>query len=135
MNKLLSILVVLLLGAMSVAATEYTLTYQGFPYKKTQCADPTYPSGARVKLSSATIQNSEGVELTGWKYKRQTYPLGATFTMPAMNVELIPVWGKNQAIDETESDNVEPASKKILRNGQLIIIRGGIEYDVLGRRL
>lgn len=132
----LSLLCLSLLMALCAFGTEYSLTYQGFPYKKTQCADPTYPSGTKVKLSSGTVQNDEGQWLTGWKFNRRTYNLGAEFTMPAVDVVLVPVWGKSQqGIDDVTSQESKVESQKILRNGQLIIVRGGIEYNVLGARV
>ncbi len=38
--------------------------------------------------------------------------------------------GKPTCLQQTE---VQPVAMKIIRNGQLIIIRNGQEYDVLGR--
>ena len=40
--------------------------------------------------------------------------------------------GDHTAIDQTE---VVPSAQKILRQGQLIIIRSGAEYTVTGERL
>ena len=51
----------------------------------------------------------------------------------ASDVELVPSWKADEAIDEVQA----PSSNayKILRNGQLLILRDGIEYDLTGRPL
>ena len=120
-------------GAPSVT---YTLTYQGFTYMKTQCEEPAYAAGATIKLSSGTIQNTEGKWLCGWEYNGQTYKNGASFTMPEADVELIPVWGdeKPQAIENTKS--VKNSGSKILRDGKLFIVMpNGNVYNVMGQRV
>lgn len=121
-------------AGISVFPESYALTYQGFPYKKTACENPVYLAGQTVRLSAGTVQNDEGLWLCGWQYQGVTYPNGANFTMPAADVELVPVWGdKPQALSETAATKSE--WKKELRNGQLLLIRDGQMYNILGGRV
>lgn len=116
------------------AAEKFALTYQGFLYKKTKCEDPTYAAGSKVRLSSGTKQREDGLWISGWEYQGVAYKLGAEFTMPEADVELTPVWGeKPQAIGNVQSDKAQWT--KVIRNGQLIIIRDNVEYNILGGRL
>ena len=56
---------------------------------------------------------------------------------------LDPVWGKFQHVEclETDVENVDTSSQqqtncqKIIRNGQLLILRDGVEYTVMGQEL
>ena len=116
------------------AAEKYALTYQGFPYKKTLCEEPTYAAGSKVRLSSGTKQREDGKWITGWEFQGVTYEIGAEFTMPEADVELVPVWGeKSQGVDHVQGDKAQWT--KVLREGKLIIIRDGVEYDILGTRI
>ena len=114
------------------ATPRFSLSYKGYPYKRTMCDLPTYFAGAQVKLTSS-VPTRENDEFLGWKYKGVLYEPGATFTMPENNVVLVPYW-KNSG---TGVENVVTAPKAVkeIRDGQLVIIRDGVEYNVLGERI
>lgn len=115
-------------GTMS--AGEWTVTYKGYPYKRTACDGPYYKSGATVTISSGKPVSAEGKEFQGWQYGTKIYQPGASFVMPDKDVELIPKWKGDEALEGVQS--TEHRAQKILRNGQLVIVRDGMEYDVLG---
>lgn len=115
------------------AAPKMRLSYQGFPYKRTNCEYPSYSVGSTVTLAVCPLKNEAGEVVIGWKYNDQTYEPGKTFTMPNEDVELIPVWGEKQGIEGIQS--TEYRVQKILRDGQLIIVRDGIEYNLMGGRV
>ena len=120
------------------AADKFSLTYQGFPYKRTLCEEPTYSAGTQVRLSSGTKQREDGLWISGWDYQGTFYAVGAEFTMPQADVELTPVWGEKpqtQGVETVQSSKADNAWTKIFRNGQLVIIRDGVEYNVLGGRI
>lgn len=110
------------------------LTYQGFPYKRTSCEYPSFYIGALVRLSKTQPMNEEGQVLTGWLYNGETYLPGAAFTMPEEDVELVPVWGE-QGIENTEHRAQNTEYRKELRDGQLVIVREGVEYNMMGGRV
>ena len=112
-------------------AETYSLSYQGFPYRKTLCEEPTYEAGTVLTLSNATPTKG-GKTLTGWRYDGVVYEPGASFTMPAADVVLAPIWDNGTDIDQT---NIRTKAVKILRNGQLVIIRDGVEYNAQGTRI
>lgn len=112
-------------------AETYSLSYQGFPYRKTLCEEPTYEAGTVLTLSNATPTQG-GKTLTGWRYDGVVYEPGASFTMPAADVVLAPIWDHGTDIDQT---NIRTQAVKILRNGQLVIIRDGVEYNAQGTRI
>ena len=118
-----------LMAVTALSAGEWTLSYQGFPYKRTACDLPVYNEGAVVRLSSARPRNEEGQVLSAWTYQGESYLPGADFTMPAADVVLVPVWG-SQAIEQVQSSNSN--CQKLLREGQLIIVRDGVEYTIMG---
>ena len=73
------------------------------------------------------------------------YPNGSTYFtgFDGHDVRYI-AWGENGNIvfryrwDETPIENVQSSDAqctKVLRNGQVIIVRGGAEYDLMGRKL
>lgn len=115
-------------------AGEWTLTYQGYPYKRTACDGPYYKSGTYVTLSAGKPVSAEGKIFQGWQYGTKIYQPGANFVMPDKDVVLVPRW---KAQDEALDDIQSPAcnAHKVLRDGQLIILRDGIEYDVLGNKI
>lgn len=116
------------------AAPKVHLNYQGFPYKRTSCEVPSYSAGATVKLAVCPLENEAGEVVIGWKYDGQTYEPGSNFTMPAEDVELVAVWGeKQQGVERVNS--TEHRARKILRDGQLIILRDGKEYNIMGGRV
>jgi len=116
------------------AAEKYALTYQGFPYKKTLCEEPTYVAGSKVRLSSGTKQREDGKWILGWEYQGVTYEIGGEFTMPEADVELVPVWGeKSQGVDHVQGDKAQWT--KVLREGQLYLMYNGTMYNVQGLRV
>lgn len=121
----------LILPLALCATNTYTLTYQGFPYIKTTCENPVYAYGEQVVLSAGQPQ-VEGKVFLYWQYAGVNYLPGATFTMPAADVELIPVYDTNTAVDEVQS---ETKNSKILQDGQLVIIHNGKSYNSLGQQL
>ena len=121
-----------LLIAMTVMAEKYALTYQGFPYNKTLCAGPTYAAGSAVKLTTGTPEK-ENWTFAGWQYNGVVYAPGALFTMPAEAVELVPAWKEELAIEQVTG--VVPKAYKVIRNGQLVIVRDGVEYNAIGMRI
>ena len=117
-----------------VAAPKMRLSYQGFPYKRTSCEYPAYYPGVTIQLAPCPYTNAEGQRVIGWSFKDKVYTPGSAFTMPEEEVELVPVWGEpKQGIENIQSS--EPSNRKILRDGQLIILREGKEYNILGGRL
>lgn len=125
----------LLLSVMTMAGEEYSLTYQGFPYMKTMCANPTYAAGTIVKLSSGRPQ-IPGKWFDGWEYKGVVYNPGDNFTMPAEDVVLVPkMQDVGEGIDNVDSQESRVKSYKILRDGQLLIVRDDVVYNVIGERV
>lgn len=110
----------------------YALEYEGYPYQRTMCELPTYYEGTVVKLS-AGVPVKEDDEFKGWQYGETLYQPGADFTMPGTDVVLKPVWKS----DPTALKQVveTPKATKVIRNGQLFIVRDGVEYNVIGVRV
>lgn len=130
--KKITTLCISLMIAMTVMADKYTLTYLGLPYYKTLCAGPTYAAGSAVKLTTG-IPEKEDRTFAGWKYNGVIYKSGALFTMPAYDVVLVPAWVEELAIEKIGAN--APKATKFIRDGQLIILRDGVEYNVLGTRI
>ena len=120
-------------ASMAISFT-YELSYEGFPYHRTQCSGPSYMFGATVKLSSY-VPVKDGKSLVGWRYKDEVYLPGASFKMPAEDVVLEPVWETEEGLVKVESGKLKVERGKILRDRQLIIVRDGVEYNVLGGRI
>ena len=118
-----------LLAVTALYAGEWTLSYQGFPYKSTVCALPAYSEGAVVQLSLIRPRNEDGQEVLAWMFEGETYLPGADFTMPAKDVVLVPIW-ESQAIEQVQSSSSH--CQKLLRDGQLVIVRDGVEYTIMG---
>ena len=110
----------------------YTLSYEGFPYKRTFCEIPSYEAGERVVLP-AYIPQKAGTEFFGWSYNGRYYFPLQEFVMPAADVVMVPVWGDDPR--GVENIPVETKATKIIRDGQLIIVRDGVEYNVLGTEI
>ena len=128
----ISLIGFLLAAVMALSAEEYSLTYQGFPYMKTACENPTYAAGTIVKLSKGRPQ-IPGKWFDGWEYKGVVYDPGDSFVMPAEDVVLVP---KLQDVGEgIRQPETAPKARKILRDGQLLIVRDGVEYNVIGERV
>ena len=115
------------------AKQKVNISYQGFPYRKTACEEPTYKEGTTYTLPTYVPKNEQGKELKAWSFGGETYAPGASFTVPATDVEFVPVWDG----DATDIDHVAETVKavKILRDGQLIIVRDGAEYNIIGTRV
>ena len=111
---------------------KYTLTYQGFPYKRTSCESPSYRAGSHITLAADQPKNAEGQVVVGWSYNNETYLPGGIFIMPEVDVELVPVWGE-EGIESVQHSVVN--IQKVLRDGRLIIVRDGVEYTILGGRV
>ena len=116
----------------TMSAGEWTVTYKGYPYKRTACDGPYYKSGATVTLSSGKPVSAEGKEFQGWQYGAKIYQPGASFVMPNKDVELIPKWKGDEALEGVQTPSGRDRIQKILRNWQIVIVRDGMEYDVLG---
>ena len=131
----ISLIGFLLAAVMAVSAEEYSLTYQGFPYMKTACENPTYAAGTIVKLSSGRPKIS-GKWLEAWVYNNVEYQPGDSFVMPAEDVVLVPkMKDVGEGIETVESQKSRVKSYKILRDGQLLIVRDGVEYNIIGVRV
>ena len=111
------------------SAKQVKLTYQGFPYKKTTCSDPVYTPGAVVTISAA-VPVKDGKTLKGWSYTGAFYAPGASFTMPETDVVLEPVWENGSGIESIQKSDVR--IQKVIKDGQLFILRDGKAYNVLG---
>ena len=116
----------------SAPVVTYSISYQGFPYRKTACEEPTYEAGSTYTLPTFVPVNEEGKSLKEWSYGDATYAPGATFTIPESDVVFVPVWNGAEAIDNAAE---AIRATKILRNGQLIIVRGEAEYNAIGTRV
>ena len=128
------VLSIALMATLTLSAAEWTLTYKGYSYKRTACDGPFYKTGTKITLSSGVPVSEEGKIFVGWIYGKNTYQPGATFVMPNNDVLLVPSW--KDADEGFESvQNSEVRIQKILRNGQIVILRDGMEYDVLGNRI
>ena len=128
------VLSIALMATLTLSAAEWTLTYKGYSCKRTMCDGPFYKAGTKITLSSGVPVSEEGKVFAGWTYGKQTYQPGATFVMPNNDVLLVPSWkNADEAIEGIQS--TEYRVQKILRNGQIVILRDGMEYDVLGNRI
>ena len=135
MRHFFTLFLALLLVGMSYAAEtqKVRLTYQGFPYKRTTCEYPSYVPGDTVILAKGSPRNENGEVIVAWSYNGENYKAGSEFVMPDEDVVLVPVWADDQGIAIVQKSEV--SVQKVLRDGQLIIIRDGREYNVLGGRL
>ena len=111
------------------SAKQVKLTYEGFPYKKTTCADPLYDAGSVITLPSA-VPSKDGKILKGWTYTGAFYEPGASFTMPETDVTLEPVWQDGSGIESVQKSDV--SIQKVIVNGVLYLIYDGQMYDVHG---
>lgn len=130
--KKIATLCILLMATVACMADTFLLTYQGFPYNQTNCSGPAYAPGAAVKLTTGIPEKADRT-FAGWRYEGVVYAPGAIFTMPMKDVELVPAWAEELAV-ETVHEMVSKPSK-LIRDGQIVIIRDGVEYNVLGARL
>jgi hypothetical protein len=131
-RKLVYTVLLIIVAVAAKAQQKYELIYQGFPYAKTTCANPSYVAGQEIQLSLGKPTNAEKTFLY-WQYNGANYMPGATFSMPAQNVELVPVYEG----DATATENIEihTSANKMIRNGQLLIIHNGKIYNTTGQQI
>ena len=113
------------------AVPQVTIHYQGFPYRKTHCDDPVFKAGTEYTISSF-IPVVNGKRFVAWNFEGEEFAPGATITVPEKDVLFIPVWHDETGISNNET---RVNATKQIRNGQLIIVRDGVEYDVMGVKL
>jgi lipoprotein-anchoring transpeptidase ErfK/SrfK len=114
------------------SAKQVKLSYEGFPYKKTTCAEPVYEAGTVVTLSTA-VPVKAGKTLKGWTYTGAFYEPGASFTMPETDVVLEPVWEDGSGIESIQKSEI--SIQKVIKDGQLYLIYDGVTYNMMGFRL
>jgi hypothetical protein len=133
MKKLAILCLSLMLAWIGVAAemARVTITYEGYPYYRTGCELPTYKSRSVYILPTAVPQQ-EGKVFLGWQYNDKIYEPASTFYVPETDVVFVAVWDNEQGV---ETVNSERRATKFIRDGQLVIIRDGLEYNVLGEKL
>ena len=115
-------------------APQVTIAFDGFPYARTRCELPTYKTGSTYTLPTF-VPEKEGQPLIAWQYDGENYAPGATFVVPETDVLFMPVWEGEQGVETVNGEKANGEWKKVIRDGQLIIIRDGIMYNVLGERL
>ena len=108
-----------------------TISFEGFPYARTNCDIPTYKAGTNYTLPSF-VPEKDGHALLAWQYGEEQFAPGANFTVPETDVLFTPVWDGEQSV---ETVNGARRATKLIRNGQLVILRDGFEYNVLGERI
>lgn len=131
MKKIATLCISLMMTVAGMADT-FVLSYQGFPYNRTKCAGPTYAAGTAVKLTTGIPEKKDST-FAGWSFYGTIYAPGAYFIMPAQDVELIPAWEEELAVEQIWEK--VPRVSKFIRDGQVVILRDGMEYNVLGVRL
>ena len=114
-------------------APQVTIAFDGFPYARTRCEVPTYKAGSTYTLPTF-VPEKDGKELVAWQFAGENYAPGATFVVPETDVLFVPVWVGGQGMEEVTGYGLR-VTNKVIRDGQLIIIRDGIEYNVLGERI
>ena len=90
--------------------------------------------GTKVKISSF-VPVKDNIPLVGWSFNGKTYLPGDTLTMPGTDVVLQPIWADEQGVEVVESRKTKVESFKFIRDGQLIIVRDGKEYNIMGGRI
>ena len=133
MKKLAILSLSLVVAWICVAAEmeRVTITYEGYPYYRTGCALPTYRPRSLYILPVAEPQQ-EGKVFVGWQFNEKIYAPASTFYVPDTDVVFVAVWDDEQGV---ETVNGERRATKFIRDGQLVIIRDGLEYNVLGEKL
>lgn len=117
------------------AEQAWQFSYKGYPHKTTSCYEPAYFAGEEVTLSLG-VPVKEGRTFLGWRYKAEEQLLapGATFIMPAEDV-IITGSSIPTAIDNSQCTMHNSQCTKVLRDGQLFILRGNKVYTVTGQEL
>lgn len=135
MKKITMVCLALMMAVAGKAISfTHTLSYEGFPYNRTQCEDPKYMIGTKVKISSF-VPVKDNIPLVGWSFNGKTYLPGDTLTMPGTDVVLQPIWADEQGVELVGNRKSIIDNRKILRDGQLIIVRDGKEYNIMGGRI
>ena len=134
--KKITLVCLALMMATAGRAISFTheLSYEGFPYNRTQCSVPSYMIGTKVKISSY-VPVKDNVPLVGWSFNGQIYQPGDTLTMPGTDVVLHPIWADEEGIETVKGERLKVNGFKYIRDGQLIIVRDGNEYTILGGRV
>ena len=114
-----------------LATPKVAIAFEGFPYAKTRCEAPTYAVGSTYTLPTF-VPEKDGKKLDVWEYAGTYYAPGAPFIVPETDVLFSPVWSGEQGV---ETVNGEHRVTKFIRDGQMIINRDGIMFNVLGERL
>lgn len=118
-----------------ITGPKVTIAFEGFPYARTRCDVPTYKAGSTYTLPTF-VPEKDGKKLSAWQFAGEEYEPGAEFTVPETDVLFVPVWEGGQGIVVTgDGLRVTGEWKKVIRDGQMVIIRDGIMYNVLGERL
>ena len=84
-----------------------------------------------VKYTS--VANGEGLLVTIEALSEGTSELKATYGSYSLTVTVI--IEKKSAIENAEADDATPRVQKVVRNGQVIILRNGKAYSVMGQQL
>lgn len=107
------------------------ISFEGFPYRRTMCELPTYKVGSTYTLPTA-VPEQDNKTLKAWEFAERQYEPGDAFIVPDTDVVFVPVWDGGEGVANTE---VRSSATKILRDGQLIILRDGAAYTILGGKL
>ncbi|MBQ6791246.1 MAG: hypothetical protein IJP76_07410 [Paludibacteraceae bacterium] len=129
-----TILSLLLLAGVVALAQQYSVTYQGYPFKlRTSCDEPFFTAGEHLTLSAGK-PSIAGKEFTGWLYDGTLYQPAQKFIMPAKDVVLVPIFDNEwpTAIDQQQTPD---DSRKVLENGVLFLINNGVKYSIMGERV
>jgi hypothetical protein len=133
MRKITTLCLLLGLALTGLMAQKYALVYQGYPYKKTLCDDPTYAIGEKVTVSPF-VPEKEGKVFSHWEFEGRKFSPAQTFTMPAKDVVLVPVWESGTAVEPIDAAHPDGA-KKFLENGFFFIINNGVKYTIMGEQV
>ena len=104
---------VYVVGNFSASATETATLPDGIWYDY-------YADGAKESNHTITLAPGELKIYTGKQLRLPSVPDGYSFETD---------------IDETKDTTPSPKAVKVLRNGQIYILRNGVGYDLMGRRL
>ena len=110
----------------------YTFMYEGYVGNTTRCDGGRYCAAGDVITISAGTPTKQGFTFGGWSYDSKTYMPGDTFTMPAANVVMVPVWHNDGS--GVDAPHVSVRTQKVMRDGYLYIIVGNDMFDTMGRK-
>lgn len=119
------------IGDARVVVNNIPLAYTHFEGKFFQDRELTLSSisGNETKVTGWTIEKMVGRKTTTETIMQPTY----TFTMPqATRLVITPITEDASGINEVSVGNASAQCKKIIRDGRVIIIRSGKEYNVNG---